>query len=75
MTNPAKLKDERRGGANRGQGRHLIAETVARRVNVSIDDATAERLRAYGDGNLSEGIRRAAALTPLDPPSKSPGKP
>lgn len=75
MTAPVKLLDERRGGANRGQGRPLIGETVARRLNVSLDDATADRLRAYGGGNLSEGIRRAAGLTPLDPPAKSPGKP
>lgn len=64
MTDPVKLKDDHRGGAGRGQGRHLIAATIARRINVSIDDATAERLRAYGDGNLSEGIRRAAGLIP-----------
>lgn len=64
MTAPVKLLDERRGGANRGQGRKLIAETVARRINVSLDDATVERLRAYGDGNLSEGIRRATGLIP-----------
>jgi hypothetical protein len=28
---------------------------------VTIDDATAETLRAFGDGNLSAGIRRASA--------------
>lgn len=71
-TDPVKLKDERRGGAGRGQGRKPMADTPARRLNISIDDATAERLRAYGDGNLSEGIRRAAALTTQAPEKPTP---
>jgi hypothetical protein len=32
---------------------------------VSLDDATVEKLRAYGGGYLSVGIRRAAELIPL----------
>lgn len=35
-----------------------------RRVNVSLDPASIEDLRAYGDGALSLGIRRAAKLLP-----------
>lgn len=32
-----------------------------RAYNVRLDEATAEQLRVLGEGNLSEGIRRAAA--------------
>ncbi len=41
------------------------------RVNVTLDAATRERLRAIGGGNVSEGIRIAAAAHPhhLPPPS------
>lgn len=33
---------------------------------VTLDDATVEKLRAYGFGSLSLGIRRAAALVPQE---------
>jgi hypothetical protein len=36
--------------------------TGLKRRNVTIDDASAEKLRAYGDGDLSLGVRRAAKL-------------
>lgn len=62
VTEPVKLKVDKRGGAGRGQGRKT--STPKERINVSIDSATAERLRFYGSGNLSEGIRRAALLIP-----------
>lgn len=57
---PIKLKTETRGGAGRGQGRKPIGGTGAKRVNVSIDDATRARLVEIGGGNLSAGIRIAA---------------
>jgi hypothetical protein len=49
------------GGPGRGQGRKSAdgAKGLKRR-NVTIDDESAEKLRAYGDGDLSLGIRRAA---------------
>lgn len=34
-------------------------EIGARRINVTLDEATIERARAIGDGNVSAGIRRA----------------
>ena len=33
-----------------------------RRINVMLDAATIENARKLGDGNLSEGIRRAVDL-------------
>jgi len=49
-----------RGGSRKGAGRKQVADTPAKRYNVTLDDKTAETVREYGDGNLSEGIRRAA---------------
>jgi hypothetical protein len=50
------------GGPGRGQGvRAVDGATGLKRRNISIDDASADRLRALGDGDLSLGIRRAAA--------------
>lgn len=44
------------------------------RRNVMLDDATCALLRAFGDGVLSEGIRRAAALIPeKSPPAPASG--
>lgn len=51
-----------RGGAGRGQGvKAADGATGLKRRNISIDDASADVLRAFGDGDLSLGIRRAAA--------------
>lgn len=51
-----------RGGPGRGQGvKSADGATGLRRVNVSLDEASIEALRALGDGELSLGIRRAAA--------------
>ncbi len=51
-----------RGGPGRGQGiRASDGATGLKRRNISIDDASADVLRALGDGDLSVGIRRAAA--------------
>jgi hypothetical protein len=50
------------GGAGRGGGRKCLdGATDTKRRNVSIDDASADVLRGLGDGDLSLGIRRAAA--------------
>ena len=37
---------------------------TVRRVQVMLDDATIERARVLGDGNLSQGIRWAVASLP-----------
>lgn len=50
------------GGPGRGQGLKAVdGATGLTRRNISIDDASADVLRKYGDGDLSVGIRRAAA--------------
>lgn len=50
------------GGPGRGQGLKAVdGATGLERKNISIDPASAETLRAFGDGDLSLGIRRAAA--------------
>ena len=52
-----------RGGAGRGQGRKPADGVGAvERKNVTLDAESIETLRAYGDGDLSLGIRRAAVL-------------
>ena len=52
-----------RGGAGRGQGRKPADGVGAvERKNVTLDAESIETLRAYGEGDLSLGIRRAAGL-------------
>jgi hypothetical protein len=51
-----------RGGPGRGQGKKSSdGATGIKRRNISIDDASADTLRQFGDGDLSLGIRRAAS--------------
>lgn len=50
------------GGPGRGQGlKAADGATGLKRTNITIDAESADILRAYGDGDLSLGIRRAAA--------------
>lgn len=50
------------GGPGRGQGAKAAdGATGLKRVNVSLDEASIRALRQFGDGELSLGIRRAAA--------------
>ncbi len=50
------------GGPGRGQGlKAADGATGLKRTNITIDAASADILRAFGDGDLSLGIRRAAA--------------
>ena len=50
------------GGPGRGQGTKAAdGATGLKRTNITIDVESAETLRAFGDGDLSLGIRRAAA--------------
>jgi hypothetical protein len=37
-------------------------EIDARRVNVTLDDGTIEQAKAFGDGNLSAGLREAVRI-------------
>ena len=55
------------GGAGRGQGlKAADGATDLKRTNITIDPASADTLRAFGDGDLSLGIRRAAShIKPL----------
>jgi hypothetical protein len=56
------------GGAGRGGGRKCMdGATGTKRRCVSIDDASADVLRGLGDGDLSLGIRRAAAQIKAQP--------
>lgn len=55
------MMPNKRGGARKGAGRKP-PEAIKRRVNINIDDATAARYRAVGNGNLSDGIRRSVGL-------------
>ena len=47
-------------------GRQTRDGATVRRVQVMLDDATVERARVLGDGNLSQGIRWAVASLPND---------
>jgi hypothetical protein len=52
-----------RGGAGRGQGRKAKDATgPLERKNVSLDAESVRTLRELGAGDLSVGIRRAAAI-------------
>ncbi len=47
-------------------GRQTRDGAAVRRVQVMLDEITIERVKALGDGNLSQGIRQAAARLPND---------
>ncbi len=46
------------------KGRQTRDGAAVRRAQVMLDDATIERAKALGDGNLSQGIRQAVASLP-----------
>ena len=46
------------------KGRQTRDGAEVRRVQVTLDDATVERAKALGDGNVSQGIRQAIASLP-----------
>ena len=48
------------------KGRQTRDGAAVRRVQVMLDDATIERAKALGDGNVSQGIRHAVASLPND---------
>ena len=48
------------------KGRQARDGAAVRRVQVMLDDATVERAKALGQGNVSQGIRHAVASLPND---------
>ena len=46
------------GGRRQGSGRRPIGLAPQRPVTVTLPTAMVDRLRAYGGGNLSAGLRR-----------------
>lgn len=56
----ARTLDGRKVAAALGHGGRPV-EIGVKRVNVTLDNATIERAREIGAGNLSEGLRRAVA--------------
>lgn len=60
--NEISLTRSTHGGAGRGQGlKAADGATGLKRTNITIDPVSADTLRSFGDGDLSLGIRRAAA--------------
>lgn len=53
------------GGSRANAGRKVSESGRRKSRDVSLDDDTVAILKEYGDGNLSEGIRRAAALVDI----------
>lgn len=51
-----------------GPGRPLLGKQPRKRYQVVLEPRVAERLRKYGDGNLSAGIVRAAEEALIMPP-------
>lgn len=51
-----------RGGSRPGAGRKHKHDEPASRRGVLLPDSVVQRLRDYGNGNLSAGIIRAAQL-------------
>lgn len=55
-------KKSNRGGRRVGAGRKLENGVPKIHKDVSLDEETIDILKEFGEGNLSEGIRRAAVL-------------
>jgi hypothetical protein len=51
----------KRGGARKGAGKRADLPTPAKRVTVTLDEATLSKARTIGRGNVSAGIRMAVA--------------
>lgn len=51
----------KRGGARNGAGKRKDLPTPAKRVTVTLDDATLVKARQIGNGNVSAGIRAAVS--------------
>ncbi len=56
------MEKSKRGGARPGAGRPTECGEPMSRVQVSLDQATVTIMRAFGGGNVSAGIRKAARV-------------
>jgi len=57
---------KKRGGRRENAGRKVSEGGRRTSRDVSLDNDTVSILKEYGEGNLSEGIRRAAVLVSLN---------
>lgn len=57
---------KQRGGRRENAGRKVSEGGRRTSRDVSLDNDTVSILKEYGEGNLSEGIRRAAVLVSLN---------
>jgi len=53
------MTKSKRGGARPGAGRKADGAPKTEQKNLRLDRETVARAKAIGDGNLSEGVRRA----------------
>ena len=53
------MVDTKKGGSRKGAGAKPLYSEAMKRFQVMLDGATAEKLKALGEGNLSAGIREA----------------
>lgn len=53
------MKKENRGGAREGAGRPRMEKGKQNRRNITLSDRLIAKAQKIGDGNISEGIRRA----------------
>lgn len=53
------MKKENRGGSREGAGRPRKESEPQKRRNISLSDRLAEKAKQIGNGNISDGIRKA----------------
>ena len=53
------MKKENRGGPRDGAGRPRFEAEEQKRRNISLSDRLAAKAKEIGNGNISEGIRKA----------------
>ena len=51
--------DSKHGGTRIGAGAKALHAAPMKRVNVMLDEATIEKAKQIGSGNVSEGLREA----------------
>lgn len=53
------MKKENRGGSRKGAGRPRLERQKQTRRNITLSDRRTEKAKKIGNGNVSEGIRKA----------------
>jgi hypothetical protein len=53
------MKKENRGGLREGAGRPRIEKGTQSRRNITLSDRLVKKAKRIGNGNISEGIRKA----------------